>query len=85
MPSAGSGLPFAELAAKVERGMEWLSAHDHNGAFHLWFTSRITPSTPLPAQDEGRREEYAAYYKQRQIWEALWSEMIRREPGEATS
>lgn len=70
-------MTFEELEAKVGRGMDWLAEHDPAGIFHLWFTWGLTASTPLPAQDADRREEWRRYYRQRQIWEQL-DEQYRR-------
>lgn len=66
-----SELTFEELSERVGRGMTWLAEHDPSGAFHIWFTSGLTASTPLPAQDADRREAWQRYYRQRVIWEQL--------------
>lgn len=67
---------------RVEKGIRWLVEHDPTGAFHLWFSSGLTPSSPMPAQAPERREEWAAYFKQRRIFEALWSTMVAMEKRE---
>lgn len=67
------------LVERIENGIRWLSEHDPTGSFHLWFESGILPVTPLPAQDEVRREEWKAYFKNRTVFERLWREMESRE------
>lgn len=64
-------LTVDELAAKVGRGMTWLTEHDPDGAFHLWFKSGLTERSPMPAQSEDRREAWIGYCRQRTIWEKL--------------
>lgn len=70
---------LATLHERVERGMAWLTEHDPTGAFHLWFTAKLHPSSPMPAQDDVRRAEYRAYYEARRLWERLWARMERME------
>jgi hypothetical protein len=69
--------PFAEgsdgdkLAKRVAAGIEWIRDHDPEGAFHVWFISGISPSSPLPAHEDSRREDYAAYHRNRRLLEEL--------------
>lgn len=70
---------MASYAERVEKGIVWLTAHDPTGAFHLWYTSKIAPSTAMPAQDEATREAYREYHKAREQWEKLWNAMVAEE------
>ena len=77
--------PSAALLAvqeRIGRGIEWLRDNDPGGAFHLWFEAGILPVTPLPAQDEARREAYKRYWKNRSVFESLFREMENREKME---
>lgn len=64
------------------KGVDWLMGHDPLGTFHFWYQSQITPRTPLPAQDEGRRLEYADYYRNRDLWESIDKKCLRLERTE---
>lgn len=64
------------LQRRVADGITWLSEHDPTGAFHFWFESGLTPRSPMPVQDEARREEWAAWHKARQLWGALDRELL---------
>lgn len=68
-----------KLQERVANGIEWLTAHDPTGAFHLWFSAKILPGTRKPAQPPEREIEYAAYYKARQQWEVMFAAMERQE------
>lgn len=65
----------ASLEERVGNGMVWLTDHDPTGRFHLWFTARILPGTPMPTQTEQSVEDYRTYYKARQQWERLFAAM----------
>lgn len=74
--------PSPELRAVQERvanAIEWLTANDPTGHFHLWFISSIQPFMPMPAQGDETREAYRRYHKNRQVFERLWREMENRE------
>lgn len=78
--------PSPELAAiytRVESGITWLTERDPDGAFHVWFTSRIGPRAPMPAQSEARRAAYAEYHEARVLFERLWKKMVALEEREA--
>lgn len=78
-------VPSPELSAlyeRVEKGMAWLTEHDPTGAFHLWFKAGLAPNSPMPAQEESRKESWRAYFSQRDRWEGLWRQMIRMEAKE---
>lgn len=77
--------PSPELKAvyeRVEKGIVWLTENDPTGAFHLWFGSGVQPFSPMPAQEESRREDYRRYHKNRTVFERLWKEMENREKVE---
>jgi hypothetical protein len=79
--------PSAELARlyeRIERGIAWLSEHDPQSAFHLWFEGRILPTSPMPAQSPEVKAAYTDYYRARVQWEQLWAAMVRLEKQEAT-
>ena len=67
------------IAERVEKGINWLTEHDPTGAFHLWFTSKITPYSPMPAQTPERIAQYRTYYAARVLWERLWLAMEKEE------
>jgi len=71
------------ITERVEKGIRWLTEHDPDGAFHLWFIARITPGTPMPAQPVERQQEYRTYYKAREQWERLWNAMVAAEGKQA--
>lgn len=73
------------LEQRVAKGIEWLTEHDPSGSFHLWFTWRLTPRSPMPAQSEDRRAEWTHYYRQRAIWEQLDAECRRLDKEEAAA
>lgn len=66
-----------ELEARVVKGIEWLTAHDTTGAFHLWYESRISPRSTMPAQPPEVKAAYAEYHQARALWEDLWSRFQR--------
>lgn len=70
---------LADVYARVEKGIAWLTEHDPSGAFHLWFESKISPIAPMPAQSDDRRAEYAAYHQARTLFERLWRKMVALE------
>ncbi len=79
-----------ELYRRVANGIVWLQEHDPTGRFHLWYTARLTPASPMPAQDEASKEEWRTYYSARVQFEKLWAAMEREEkrvavPGPATT
>lgn len=78
---------LVKLEERVANGMKWLTDHDQHGRFHLWFTARILPGATAPAQTPEDMEAYRVYYRARQQWERLWSEMVRLErvEGETAS
>lgn len=63
------------LQVRIGNGIAWLTEHDPTGAFHLWYEAGLTRLSPMPAQDEGRRAEWRAYYDARVTFERLWQEM----------
>lgn len=79
---AGEAQPdLVEAWERVGRGITWLSEHDPAGAFHIWWQSGLTPSSPMPAHrdDPEYVAAWRAYYKQRRIWEQLWDQMVKLE------
>jgi hypothetical protein len=70
------------LYDRVEKGIEWLTAKDPTGAFHLWYEAGILPSSPKPGQDEATRQGYAEYHPQRGLFERLWKRMEALEISE---
>lgn len=71
------------LAERVGNGITWLTEHDPTGAYHLWFTGRILPSSPKPGSTPEMAEGYRAYYPARVAFEQLFSAMEREEQKEA--
>ena len=61
------------LEIRVEKGIRWLTAHDPGGVFHLWYTAKILPGQPMPAQPIERQEEYKAYCKARDQFERIYA------------
>lgn len=84
---------LVELWDRVAAGMDWLTAHDPSGIFHLWYKAGVTDKSAMPAQ-EGRHgapgtfstplvlDEWRRYYGQRVLWEGMWSRMERLEARE---
>lgn len=70
--------PLPELAERLERGARWLDQHDPEGRFHIWFTSRIPPGSPMPAQPPEVQQAYREYHAARTLWERLDAEYERR-------
>lgn len=68
-----------EIYIRVEKGIAWLTEHDPTGSFHFWFESGLTSLSPMPAQADTRREDWAAYYSARVIFERLWKKMTALE------
>lgn len=71
---------LAKLRKRVADGIEWLSSHDQEGAFHFWYTSGILPGHPKPAQSPERQAEYRAYYDARRLWERLDTQLAKVDP-----
>jgi hypothetical protein len=67
-----------ELGLRLEKGIRWLDANDPGGRFHIWFTSRIPPGSPMPAQDDATKKAYAEYHAARTLWERLDREYEKR-------
>jgi hypothetical protein len=59
------------LYQRSEAGIRWLSTHDPDGAFHLWYTARIVPGVPMPAQPSEVQTAYAEYHQARDLWERI--------------
>lgn len=59
------------LWRRSEEGIRWLTAHDPDSSFHLWYEARIVPGTPMPAQTDERQAEYREYYRARDLWEKI--------------
>lgn len=72
-----------KLYERIEKGIAWCVEHDPTGRFHLWYTAKILPATPKPAQDEQSKADYAEYYKGRLAFEQLWRAMEREEKRRA--
>lgn len=69
-----------DLQQRVANGIVWLDQHDPGGVFHLWFTAGLTPLSPLPAHPAGDvRERWVEYFKARQTFERLDTELGRLE------
>jgi hypothetical protein len=60
-----------ELRERVEKGINWLVEHDPDGSFHHWFVAGLTGLSPMPAQQDHRREAWREYHRQRVRWESL--------------
>lgn len=73
---------LTKLYDRIEKGMTWLTEHDPTGAFHLWHKAGLAPNSPMPAQDQERKDDWRAYFQQRERWEALWRQMVRLEKQE---
>lgn len=71
------------LYQRSEAGIRWLVAHDEVGAFHLWYTARIAPGTPMPAQSAEVQQGYREYYEARELWERIESRIkaVERKQG----
>lgn len=69
-----------QLQQRVGKGIDWLREADPSGAFHLWFTAGILPTTPMPAQDDETRQRYAEYFRHRSTWERLSDGLGRLDP-----
>lgn len=72
-----------KLYERIEKGIAWCTEHDPTGRFHLWYESKILPSSPKPAQDEASKAGYAEYYRGRLQFEQLWRAMEREEKRRA--
>lgn len=59
------------LYRRSEAGIAWLKEHDPDSSFHLWFQSRITPGSPMPAVSEERALAYREYHRARVLWERI--------------
>lgn len=73
------------LYQRSEAGIRWLSEHDPDGAFHLWYTARIVPGSPMPAQGEEVQSAYREYHQARDLWERIESRIkaVERQQGAA--
>jgi hypothetical protein len=73
------------LYQRSEAGIRWLTEHDETGAFHLWYTSRIAPGTPMPAQPPEVQSAYREYHEARELWERIESRIktVERQQGAA--
>jgi hypothetical protein len=60
------------LDIRVENGIRWLTEHDPHGAYHLWYTAKIMPGAPMPAQPIEVQEEYKVYVKARDQFERIY-------------
>jgi len=69
-----------ELRIRVEKGIEWLVAHDPGGAFNLWWTAKLAPNSPMPAQTPERIADWREYHKQRGRWERMSADLGRIDP-----
>jgi len=67
------------LPIRVENGIRWLTDHDPDGAYHLWFSANIAPGAKMPAQPVEKREGYKVYFKARVQFEKLWDKLQREE------
>lgn len=65
-----------KLYERVRRGIEWLDEHDPGSVFHAWYQAGLTPATKMPAQPDEVRERWQAYFKQRELFERLWKQMV---------
>lgn len=68
-----------DLAERVGTGIAWLSEHDQEGRFWMWWQARIDPWGKLPGQDEETIEAYRAYCKQVERWIALDRALAKEE------
>lgn len=59
------------LYRRSEAGIRWLSEHDPDGSFHLWYEARIVPGAPMPAQSDERQAAYREYHHARDLWERI--------------
>ena len=66
---------IAALEVRVANGITWLDQHDPGSVFHAWWQAGLTPRSPLPAQEAGRRAEWAEYFGRRQVWERLYARL----------
>jgi hypothetical protein len=73
------------LYQRSEAGIRWLSAHDDGGAFHLWYTARISPVVKLPSVSDERLAAYAEYHHARELWERIESRIKTVEQREAAT
>lgn len=71
-------LSIDELVTRVEKGIVWLTEHDPDGSFNVWFESGISPHDKMPAQTDERRAAYAEYHKARRLWDELDRQLVRR-------
>lgn len=69
----------AKLQQRVANGIEWLSEHDPDGRFHLWFEAKIRHAGP--AQPAEVAAAYAEYVRRRETWERLSDALGKVDPG----
>ena len=69
-----------ELRERVEKGINWLTEHDPDGSFHVWFSAGLTGLSPMPAQQDHRREAWREYHRQRERWERMSRDLERVDP-----